>query len=124
MFRILLVEDNLPYRESLRDIIDGGKFSGVIVEEAGDAKGAMEKVDSFCPDLIFMDIGLPDGSGLELTNRIKIKWPPVCVAILTSLAGPEYHEAAVRYGANHFLTKGNATREEIQNLVKSSLSEK
>ncbi len=121
MFKILIVEDNRIYRESLRDILDDEKFSSVIVEEAGDCREAMEKVDSFSPDFIFMDIKLPDGSGLELTKRIKIKCPQVRVAVLTSLGGPEYREAAARYGASHFLTKADATREEIQDLVNSAL---
>jgi two-component system response regulator YesN len=84
----------------------------------------MEKADSCCPDFIFMDIGLPDESGLELTKKIKSKYPNVCVAMLTSHDGLEYREAAIRNGASHYLTKGNVSREEIQNLVKSSLSEK
>jgi two-component system response regulator YesN len=123
MFRILIVEDSRPYRESLRDILDEGKFPGVIVEEAENCKDAMERGASFCPDLIFMDIGLPDGSGLELTKKIKAMRPQVSVAMLTSHDGPEYREAAIRYGASHFLTKGVVTREEIQNLVRSSLSQ-
>ncbi len=57
MLRILIVEDSRSYRESLKDILDGGKFPGVIVEEAENCRDAMEKGDSFCPDLIFMDIG-------------------------------------------------------------------
>jgi YesN/AraC family two-component response regulator len=121
MFRILIVEDSRSYRESLKDILDGGKFRSVVLEEAENGKEAMEKVDSFCPDLIFMDIGLPDESGLQLTKKIKSKCPSVRVAMLTSNDGPEYREAAIRYGASHFFAKGNVTREEIQNLVKSSL---
>ena len=122
MFRILIVEDSRSYRESLKDIFDDGKFPGIVVEEAENCKDAIEKDDSFRPDLIFMDIGLPDGSGLELTKKIKAMRPQVSVAMLTSHDGPEYREAAIRYGARHFLTKGVVTREEILNLVESSLS--
>ena len=122
MFRILIVEDSRSYRESLKDILDDGKFPGVVVDEAENCNDAMEKGDSFCPDLIFIDIGLPDGSGLELTKRIKTARPQVSVAMLTSHDGPEYREAAIRYGASHFFTKGVVTRREIQNLVKSSVS--
>ena len=121
MFKILIVEDNRTYRESLKDVLDEPKFPGVIIEEAETCKEAMEKADSFRPDLIFMDIGLPDGSGLQLTNKIKAKYPNVDVAMLTSHDGLEYREAAIRYGASHYLTKGDVTREEIRNLVKSSL---
>jgi YesN/AraC family two-component response regulator len=121
MFRILVVEDNQAYRESLKNILDEGHFAGVIVEEAENGKEAMEKVDSFLPNLVFMDIRLPDESGLQLTEKIKAKYPNVDVVMLSSYDLPEYREAAIRYGASHYLTKGNVTRKEIQNLVSSSL---
>ncbi len=121
MFRILIVEDNPAYRESLRDIL-GEKCSNVVIEEAATGKEAMEKINLCCPNLIFMDIGLPDENGLQLTSKIKAEYPNVNIAMLTSHDGPEYREAAICYGASHFLSKGNVSREEIQNLVKSSLS--
>jgi DNA-binding NarL/FixJ family response regulator len=49
----------------------------------------MGKVDSFQSNVIFMDTGLADGSGLELTKKIKAKYPNVSVAILTTHHGPE-----------------------------------
>ena len=121
MFRILIVEDSRSYRESLKEILEG-KANSIIVEEAENGKEAMEKTDSFQPDLIFMDIRLPDESGLELTRRIKAKHPNICVAMLTSYDLPEYRDAAIHYGASHFFTKGVVTRKEIQDLVESSLS--
>ncbi len=118
MFRILIVDDIQSYRESVKEIV-GGRFLDVIIEEAENGREAIEKADSFQPNLIFMDIRLPDESGLELTKKIKGKYPTV--AMLTSHDQPEYREAALRYGASHFLTKGIVTRQEIQDLVESSL---
>jgi YesN/AraC family two-component response regulator len=122
MFRILIVEDSRSYRESLKDILDGGKFPSIVLDEAENGKEAMEKVDSFCPNLIFMDIGLPDENGIQLTKKIKTKYPNVRIVMLTSHDGPEYREAAICCGASHYLAKGNVSRQEIQNVVKSSLS--
>jgi two-component system response regulator YesN len=122
MFRILIIEDSRSYRESLKEILDG-KFSNIVVDEVENGKEAMEKSDSFRPNLIFMDIGLPDGSGLQLTKKIKAKYPNVSIVMLTSHDVPEYREAAIRNGASSYLTKGNVTRKEIQDLVESSLSE-
>ena len=105
MFKILIVEDNRTYRESLRDILDDEKFSSVIVEEAGDCREAMEKVDSFSPDFIFMDIKLPGENGLQLTQKIKAKHPGIIIIILTSYDLPEYQDAAVKYKADHCVLK-------------------
>jgi len=78
----------------------------------------MEKVESFVPQLIFMDIKLPGQSGLEVTRRIKALHPDIQVVMLTSYDFPEYREAARSSGAYGFLSKGSSTAEEIQDLVK------
>jgi DNA-binding NarL/FixJ family response regulator len=79
----------------------------------------MEKVDSLSPDLIFMDIKLPGESGLELTKKIREGHPDIIIIILTSYDLLEYREAAVRYGANAFVSKNSSTEKEIATLVNS-----
>jgi YesN/AraC family two-component response regulator len=93
------------------------------IEEAANGIEAMQKIDSFCPDLIFMDIRLPGESGLDLTRKIKKQCPTVKIIILTSYDLPEYRETAQKYGADHFITKGSSTWEEIATLVKSIASD-
>ncbi len=117
--KILIVEDSPTYRESLKDILGENKFPDVIVEEAENCEEAMGKADSFRPNLVLMDVGLPDGSGLELTKKVRERYSDVNVVMLTSHDGPEYREAAFRFGASHFLSKERVTREEIVSLVKS-----
>jgi DNA-binding NarL/FixJ family response regulator len=121
MFRTLLVEDNQNFREFFKQELSGS-FPTIIIEEAGDAKEAMERVHSCCPDLVFMDIGLPGESGFKLTERIKAKWPNVNIIMLTSYDSPEYREAAVQCGASHYLVKGFVSSAEIEALVKSFLN--
>jgi DNA-binding NarL/FixJ family response regulator len=112
VYKILLVEDNAPFRKSLREVLHN-RFPQVLIEEAGNGKETLEKMDSFCPSMIFMDIRLPDANGLELTQKIKGDCPETVIIILTSYDLPEYREAAEKYGANHFMTKGALTEEEI-----------
>jgi two-component system response regulator YesN len=122
MFKLLIVEDNFSFRDSLKEILLA-RFPEMFIEEAGDGDEAMQKVDSFQPDLIFMDVKLPGESGLKLTERIKIRYPKMKIVVLTSYDLPEYREAAARFGANDFLTKGSSTREEILKLVESLSSD-
>ncbi len=89
--------------------------------EAADAAEAMKKIAARLPDLIFMDIKLPGENGLDLTARIKAKYPDVIVIVLTSYDTPEYREAAVKAKASHFLTKGSSSKESILTLVESVL---
>ena len=95
----------------------------MVVWEAVDAKEALQKVDALSPNLMFIDIRLPGENGLELTKKIKTRYPKIIIIILTSYDLPEYREAAYQYRANYFLSKGSSTREEILSLVESILSD-
>ena len=120
IFKTLLVEDNASFRESIKDFIQA-EFPSIDIEEALDVDDAMKKADVFLPNLIFMDIKLPSGNGLALTQKIKKNHPETNIIILTSYDFLEYRLAAAQYGANHFLSKASVTREEIIVLVKSFL---
>jgi DNA-binding NarL/FixJ family response regulator len=110
MLKTLIVEDNRLNRDTLRGLF-ARHFSWMIVEVASDGREAMQKVDSFRPDFILMDIRLPDESGLELTKKIKLTNSDVKVLILTGHHYPEYKEMAARCGADGFLVKGGSSKE-------------
>jgi two-component system response regulator YesN len=115
--KVMLVEDDDGFRRSLAGILMS-RFPSIVLGEAADGAEAMEKVESFLPQLILMDIKLPGQSGLEVTRRIKALHPDVKVIMLTSYDFPEYREAARASGAYGFLSKGSSTAEEIQDVVK------
>lgn len=117
MVRILIVEDNQSFRESLKETL-AGSFSNVAIEEAVNGKEVLERVHLFRPDVVFMDIRLPGGSGLELTKELKAQCPEVTVVMLSGHDIPEYREAAARYGASGFLVKGIASRRDIEATVR------
>ncbi len=120
MFQILLVEDDNQFRRASKEGLSEW-FPSTLIEEASDGKEAMEKTDSFCPQIIFMDIRLPDESGLQLTRKIKAKWLYTNVAMLTSHDLPEYRQAAMECGASHFFVKGSVDTSEIRSFVQSVL---
>lgn len=121
MFRALIVEDSDFYRQLLKDALHS-QFPSIDILEAPTGKEALQKVESLNPDLIFMDIKLPDESGLELTKKIKTKYPNIILIILTAYDIPEYREAAYKYKADYFLAKGTTSKENILTLVDSILS--
>ena len=116
LFKVMLVEDDEGFRRSLAGLLMS-RFPSIAIGEARDGAEAMEKVESFLPNLIFMDIKLPGQSGLELTRRIKTLYPNINIVILTSYDFPEYREVARASGAYRFLSKGSSTADEIQELV-------
>ena len=123
MVKTLIVEDNDNFRQTLRSLLDS-RFPSMTIEEAREGKEALEKVHTFDPDLIFMDIKLPEESGLEVSRRIRHFNPEVKIIILTSYDFPEYREAARNGGADHFISKGSSKAEELLALVETILPEK
>jgi DNA-binding NarL/FixJ family response regulator len=121
MFTAMIVEDNVVYRQLLAETIRS-RLPSIVVVEAGSANEALHKVKTTSPDLIFIDIRLPDETGLELTKRIKIQHPKIIIVVLTSHDLPEYREAAKKYKADYFLWKGSTTTDEILKVIKSIIS--
>ena len=117
MLKTLIVEDNRFNRDTLKELLNRN-FPSMIIEEASNGREAAQRTESFQPDLIIMDIRLPDMSGLELTKKIKDTAPQVKVLILTSHHYPEYKEAASRYGADGFFVKGGSS-EELLSMVEA-----
>jgi len=70
-----------------------------------------------------VDIRLPGENGLQLTRKVKQRFPQVCVIIVTSYDLPEYREAASHYGADHFVTKGASCWTELTAAVRALLEE-
>ena len=117
MANILIVDDHTTFRQSLKEILFHA-FPSITIEEAADGKEGLKKLEDSHPDLIFMDIKLPDENGLHLTLKIKNTNPDINVVVITSYNIPEYKDAAKRYGANYFLSKNSSNREEIIEVVK------
>jgi DNA-binding NarL/FixJ family response regulator len=118
MFNTLIVEDSIQFRQLLKETLHT-RFPAMDIHEAQDGKEAMQIVKIFHPDLIFMDIRLPGETGLELTQKIKRDFPQANIIILTNYDLPEYREAALKFGANHFLPKGVTTGDQISALIDS-----
>lgn len=122
MFRVLIIEDSNIFRQMLGEALHN-QFPKMDILETANGEEAFKKIAAFPPDLIFMDIKLPGESGLELTKKIKTRYPNITIVILTAYDIPEYREAAVQAKANFFLSKGSASKENILTLVESILSE-
>jgi DNA-binding NarL/FixJ family response regulator len=116
----LIVEDNATYRQSLRHLL-AGRFPSMEIAEAASAEEALRHGLSRRFDLIFVDIRLPDGNGLDLTKTIKSLFVDSMVCVITSYDTLEYREAAFHNGADHFMVKGDSTEKEIVGLIESWL---
>ncbi len=120
MISVLIAEDNAGYRETLRQVLTG-RFPSMQITESADGEDALHQALARPYDLIFMDIRLPQASGLDVTRAIKAVFADVIICVITSHDLPEYRDAAFRNGADRFLVKGDTSGEEIVAVVESLL---
>ena len=118
MLRVLIVEDIQVHREIIRAELRS-RFPSLVIEEAPTGEEALKRINVFPPQLIFMDIGLPDANGLQLTQKIKADFPDIKIAIITVYDLPEYRQAAIQYGADRFFVKDSLKWGEVEAFVKS-----
>ena len=118
----MLVDANVSFRQALSDVLLV-YFPSMGVEEAGDVTEALSKVECLRPNIIFMDIQLPGGNGLEISKEIKQMYSDMVIVILTTDNLPEYRQQAFENGANHYITKGDdSCMEEILTLIEGVLA--
>ena len=102
--RVMLVDDHEVVREGLRTLI-GRHNEMLVVGEAGTTAEAIETAAKTRPDVIVMDIRLPDGSGVEACRTIREARPEIKVIMLTSYADDEALFASIVAGAAGYLLK-------------------
>ena len=102
--KIVLVDDHEVVRQGLKTLINGEDDLDV-VGEAGDVDNAVRQVGYHSPDVVVMDVRLPDGTGVEACREIRSRWPDVKVLMLTSYADEEALVSSIMAGASGYVLK-------------------
>lgn len=102
--KILLVDDHVLFREGLRSLLDA-QPDFEVVGEASTVQETIEAAHKLQPDLVLMDFGLPDGTGLEATQAILADRPETNIVFLTVHEDDHRLFAAIRGGAKGYLLK-------------------
>jgi len=108
--RLLIVDDHAVVRTGLRMLLEG-ESDIEIVGEAENASDALNQISQLNPDVILMDIGLPDMSGIEATRKIKQLAPDTAVVALTIHEDEEYFFKMLDAGASGYVPKRAAPEE-------------
>ena len=114
---VLLADDHTLVRAGIRSLLE--KIAGVVVvAEASDGREILRLVADHQPDLVLMDIAMPNVNGLEATRLLTERHPQVRVIILSIYSDEEHVYQALRAGAAGYLLKGGGT-EELELAIRS-----
>jgi two-component system response regulator DevR len=110
--RVFLVDDHEVVRRGVAEVLEDGHAGAgedgpaiVVAGEAGSVAEALVRVPAVRPDVVLLDMRLPDGDGAALCRDLRLRLPGLRCLVLTSYSDQDALEAAVRAGASGFLLK-------------------
>ncbi len=120
MRTILLIDDHAVVRKGLKAILEA-EFSDIGVDEADTGHDGLNRLRKHQPEVVVLDINLPDINGLEVLKRIRLEWPKLPVLILSIYSEDQYGARMMRAGASGYLTKSSAP-EHLADALKKVIS--
>ena len=118
--RLVLVDDSLGFQRAVAGYL-AAQFLLELIGVAGSVVEALALADTLAPDVVLLDIHLPDGTGLNLIQPLLQKWPRSKVIMLTFDDYPRMRDAALAAGATAFVSKLNAA-EQLLPAIEVALS--
>ena len=115
--RVLIVDDHPVVRDGLRALLDSTDHAEVVAEAASGI-AAIRQARTHRPDVVIMDLNLPDLDGIEATRRIRQLVPDTAVLVLSMLEDDESVFAAMRAGAHGYVLKG-ASQGDIERAIQT-----
>ncbi|MCX6304771.1 MAG: response regulator transcription factor [Bacteroidetes bacterium] len=113
--RIFLVDDHQLVRDGIKALLISAEDL-IILGEASSGKECFEKIALEPPDILILDISLPDTNGIEITKRITNEYPETRVLILSMYTNEDFIFNSVKAGARGYLPK-NTSREELLSAI-------
>lgn len=115
--RLMVVDDHTLFRDGLRALF--GSIDDIdVVGEASSGEEAVDKAGRLQPDIVLMDIQIPEVNGIEATRRIVSAYPQIGVIVVTMLEDDDSVFAAMRAGARGYILKG-ADQDEMLRAIRS-----
>lgn len=108
--KVMLTDDHVLMREGIKHLLE---FDGSVevIEEASDGVECLEKLEKVTPDILLLDINMPDMNGIEVLEELKKKNSNIKILILTVHSEVEYLIRAIDIGANGYILKDSGSAE-------------
>lgn len=119
---IFLVDDSKAMRDRLVSLVSE-LDDAIVIGQAENSREAMEGIMRLRPEVVILDIQMPDGSGISLLKAVKQEHSAPLVIMLTNHTYPQYREKCVKLGADFFLDKSqdfDRLHEILNDLIKRS----
>ncbi len=117
MIKVLIADDQELIRQSLQIVLSTQE--GIqVTDSAANGREVIRSVGLIRPDVILMDIRMPEMDGVQCTQRIKEMYPDIRIIILTTFDDDEYVYSALKYGASGYLLKGISMSELVEAIRK------
>ncbi len=111
--RVVLADDHGVVRRGIRDFLaEAGDI--IVVAEAGDGIQAYDLVIHHQPDVVLLDVQMPNGSGIDVARRLRADGLALGILILTAFDDPPYIKASIEAGANGYVLKSSDADEIIE----------
>lgn len=120
MLKVLIVDDHPMMRQGIKGVLET-QDDFQVVAEAEDGVQALSLVEEHSPDLVLMDVEMPNLDGLEATRRIKAKYPDTKVVALTIHDEPEFVTGLLRAGASGYVLKSSRSSSLVEAIRLASL---
>jgi DNA-binding NarL/FixJ family response regulator len=111
--RLIIADDHPILRQGVRTLLEDSRMIEVI-GEASTGREALEMVELLCPDVLLLDVEMPDMSGLDVVKQLHQTSSPVRVLILSAYDDIEYIQRLMQYGVAGYLLKDEASKIIVQ----------
>ena len=111
--KVFLADDHAVLRDGLRSLLEA-QGDITVVGESDNGRDAVREMEELLPDVVVMDIAMPDLNGIEATRIISDRWPGVRVVMLSVFSDAESIYRALQAGASGYLLKSSAGREVVE----------
>jgi DNA-binding NarL/FixJ family response regulator len=109
---VLIVDDHVGFRSTARLLLEAEGFA--VVGEAPDGAEALRLVEELAPQVVLLDVGLPDIDGFEVARRLTGQASPPCVVMVSSRDGGDFGSLVAECGACGFVSKSELSRAVIE----------
>lgn len=114
---VLVVDDHIGFRTFVRALLESEGFE--VVGDAGDGASALQAVEQLRPDVVLLDVQLPDLDGFEVADRLAAGENPPVVVLVSTRGAASYRRRLERTSARGFISKGDVSGTSLAAILRT-----